>query len=377
MIPLFDIMSNSSNRIPYVNFQSQWKDEKDDLLPIIEKVLSSGQYVYGAELNKFEANIAKLCGVKYATGLNSGTDALIFALHLSGIGKGDEVITPPNSFIASTSAIINVGATPVFVDVLPDQNIDPLNIEAAITKNTKAIMPVHLTGRICDMEPIMDIAKRNNLVVIEDAAQAIGSQYKGQMSGSIGDIGCFSTHPLKNLNACGDAGFLTTNDEKIYNQSKTLRNHGMVNRNIVNHFGTVSRMDNLQAAILNYRLDKLEHITEKRRSNAEVYFDEINMTDMYIPGEKTYEYNTYHTFVVQTAHRDKLKEYLFSNGIDTAIHYPIPIHLQPASNTLGYKVGDFPITEKQSKEILTLPVNQYLTKDELERVIYIINEFFR
>jgi len=156
-----------------------------------------------------------------------------------------------------------------------------------------------------------------------------------------------------------------------------LRNHGMVNRNIVNHFGTVSRMDNLQAAILNYRLDKLEHITEKRRSNAEVYFDEINMTDMYIPGEKTYEYNTYHTFVVQTAHRDKLKEYLFSNGIDTAIHYPIPIHLQPASNTLGYKVGDFPITEKQSKEILTLPVNQYLTKDELERVIYIINEFFR
>ena len=370
-------MSISSNRIPYVNLKAQWQEEKDDLLPIIEKVLSRGQYVFGDELDQFEENIAKLCGVKYATGLNSGTDALIFALQLSDIGKGDEVITPPNSFISSTSAIIHAGATPVFVDVLPDQNIDPLKIEAAITKNTKAIMPVHLTGRICDMEAIMDIAKRNNLVVIEDAAQAIGSQYKGQMSGSIGDIGCFSTHPLKNLNACGDAGFLTTNDENIYNQSKILRNHGIVNRNIVNHFGTVSRMDNLQAAILNYRLGNLEHVTQKRRSNAEVYFDEINMADIYIPEEKTYEYNTYHTFVVQTAHRDKLKEYLFSNGIDTAIHYPIPIHLQPASKKLGYKVGDFPITEKQSKEILTLPVNQYLTKDELERVICIVNEFVR
>ncbi len=160
-------------------------------------------------------------------------------------------------------------------------------------------------------------------------------------------------------------------------QSKTLRNHGMTNRDVVNYFGTVSRMDNLQAAILNYRLSKLEHVTQRRRSNASSYFEGINIAGMYIPEEKTYEYNTYHTFVVQTEHRDKLKEYLFSNGIDTAIHYPIPIHLQPATKKLGYKVGDFPITEKQSKEILTLPVNQYLTKDELERVICIVNEFVR
>ena len=368
-------MGISPNQIPYVNLQAQWKEEKDELLPIIEKVLSCGQYVGGEELDKFEENIAKLCGVKYATGLNSGTDALIFALQLSDIGKGDEVITPPNSFISSTSAIINVGATPVFVDVLPDQNIDPSKIEAAITKNTKAIMPVHLTGRICDMGPIMKIANKNNLVVIEDAAQSIGSQYKGQTSGSIGHIGCFSTHPLKNLNACGDAGFLTTNDENIYNQSKTLRNHGMANRNIVNFFGNVSRMDNLQATILNYRLSKLDYVIQKRRSNAEVYFDQINMADIYIPEEKTYEYNTYHTFVVQTSHRDKLKEYLFSNGIDTAIHYPIPIHLQPASKKLGYKEGDFPITEQQSKQILTLPINQFLSKVDLERIVSVINQF--
>jgi len=370
-------MSISSNRIPYVNLQAQWEEEKEDLLPIIEKVLRSGQFVGGEELDKFEKNIAKLCGVKYATGLNSGTDALIFALQLYGIGKGDEVITPPNSFIASTSAIINVGATPVFVDVSADQNIDPSKIEEAITKNTKAILPVHLTGRICNMESIIDIAVRNNLVVIEDAAQAIGSKYKGQTSGSIGNIGCFSTHPLKNLNACGDAGFLTTNDENIYNQSKTLRNHGMVNRNVVNQFGTVSRMDNLQAAILNYRLNKMDYVTQRRRDNAEIYFDEINMVDMYIPEEKTYEYNTYHTFVVQTEHRDKLKKYLFSNGIDTAIHYPIPIHLQPALTKFGFQKGDFPITEKQSKEILTLPINQFLSEVDLERIVGIINQFER
>ena len=177
------------------------------------------------------------------------------------------------------------------------------------------------------------------------------------------------------MNACGDAGFLTTNDENIYNQSKTLRNQGMTNRNIVSQFGTVSRMDNLQAAILNYRLGKLESVIQKRRSNASSYFEGINMSAMYIPEEKTYEYNTYHTFVVQTEHRDKLKEYLFSNGIDAAIHYPIPIHLQPASKKLGYKERDFPITKKQSEQILTLPINQFLSKVELERIISAINQF--
>jgi dTDP-4-amino-4,6-dideoxygalactose transaminase len=368
-------MSSSSSRIPYVNLQAQWQEERDNLLPIIDKVLESGQYVGGEELDKFEENIAKLCCVKYAAALNSGTDALIFALHINDIGKGDEVITPPNSFIASAAAIVRVGAKPVFVDVLPDQNLDPSRIEDAITKKTKAIMPVHLTGRVCDMDPIMEIAKRHNLVVIEDAAQAIGSKYKGQHSGSIGNIGCFSTHPLKNLNACGDGGFITTNDENIYNQSKTLRNHGIVNRNIVHHFGTVSRMDNLQAAILNYRLAKLDNITKKRRSNAKVYFDGINVNGVFIPEEKTDEYNTYHTFVVQTEHRDELKKYLSLNDIDTAIHYPVPIHLQPASKKLGYKAGDFPITEKQSKEILTLPVNQYLTEVQLERIISVVNQF--
>ena len=368
-------MQSSASRIPYVNLQKQWLDERDDLLPIIDNVFKSAQFVGGDELDKFEENIAKLCGTNYACGLNSGTDALMLALMLTGVRKGDEVITPPNSFIASTAAIVHIGAIPVFVDVLPDQNIDPYKIEASITEKTKAIMPVHLTGRMCDMDPIMDIAKKYGLAVIEDAAQSVGSKYKGKPSGSIGDVGCFSTHPLKNLNACGDGGFLTTDDEDIYNKARSYRNHGMVNRNIVDHFGIVTRMDNLQASILNYRLDKLEDVTQKRRNNAKSYLDSINNKFLFIPKEKDSEYNVYHTFVLQTKYRVKLKEYLYKHGIDTAIHYPVPIHLQPAAKKLGYKVGDFPITEKQSKEILTLPVNQYLKKNDLERIISVINQF--
>ena len=368
-------MSRVLTKIPYVNLKNQWKEERKYLLPLIDSVLGSGQYVGGKEVENFEDNIAKFCGVNYAVALNSGTDALMFALLLSGIKKGDEVITPPNSFIASTSTIVHVGATPVFVDVLPDQNLDPSKIEDAITKNTKAIMPVHLTGRMCDMDPIMDIAKRHNLIVIEDAAQAIGSKYKGRSSGSIGNIGCFSTHPLKNLNACGDGGFLTTNDEDIYTQLKALRNQGMVDRNIVNNFGVVSRMDNLQAAILNYRFEKLEDVINIRRKNAQAYYEGLNQKKIFIPREQTYEYNSYHTFVLQTDYRDELKDYLSINGIGSAIHYPVPIHLQPASIKFGYKVGDFPVTEKQSKQILTLPINQSLSSNDLDRIINRINEF--
>jgi dTDP-4-amino-4,6-dideoxygalactose transaminase len=368
-------MESSIEKIPYVNLQKQWLEERDELLPLIDKLLESAQFIGGSELDTFEKNIAKFCEAKFACGLNSGTDALMLALSLSGIRKGDEVITPPNSFIASTAAIVHIGAKPVFVDVLPDQNIDPSKIEAAITKKTKAIMPVHLTGRMCDMDPIIEIAEKFNLKIIEDAAQSVGSKYKDRLSGSIGDVGCFSTHPLKNLNACGDGGFLITNDESLYNYSKSYRNHGMTNRNIVDHFGSVTRMDNLQATILNYRLDKLDKVIKKRRMNAKLYLDGISNNNIFIPEEKTSEYNTYHTFVIQTKYRDELRNYLSKNNIDTAIHYPFPIHLQPAAKNLGYKLGDFPVTEKQSKEILTLPINQYLEKNELERIIGLINNF--
>jgi dTDP-4-amino-4,6-dideoxygalactose transaminase len=368
-------MKDNSSKISYVNLDKQWLHEREDLLPIIDKVLESAQLVGGQELERFEKNIARACGTKYACALNSGTDALMLALSAYGVGGGDEVITPPNSFIASTAAIVHIGAKPVFVDVLPDQNMDPSKIEAAITKKTKAIMPVHLTGRMCDMDQIMSIAKKYDLKVIEDAAQSVGSRYKGRLSGSIGDVGCFSTHPLKNLNASGDGGFLTTNNEDIHTKTISYRNHGMADRNVVNHFGVVSRMDNLQASILNYRLERLEVVTQKRRENAKLYINGINNPHIFIPKEKDSEFNVYHTFVIQTKYRDELKQFLLKNLIDTAIHYPIPIHLQPAAKKLGYQLGDFPVTEKQSKEILTLPVNQFLELNQIEKIIKVINQF--
>ena len=238
--------------IPYINLVAQWQDEKDDLLPIIESVMSSGQFVGGEAVECFEQKAAELCGTKYCVALNSGTDALVLGLLSLGVCAGDEVITPPNSFIASTAAIVNLKAKPVFVDVLSDQNIDPDQIVKVITEKTKAIMPVHLTGRIARMTAIMEIANKYQIPVIEDAAQAIGSKYSGQPSGSLGKIGCFSTHPLKNLNACGDGGFLTTDDKDIAKQVRLSRNHGLVGRNKIEQFGCVSRMDTLQAAILNF-----------------------------------------------------------------------------------------------------------------------------
>ena len=363
-------------KIPYVNLVDQYKKEKKDLTRIFDIVLKSGNYVGGNFVKKFENSLARYCGSKYCVGFNSGTDALTLALYLLGVRKGDEVITTPNSFIASTSVILHLGAKPVFVDVLDDQNINPDFIEKKITTKTKVIMPVHLTGRVCQMDKILEIAKKKNLKIIEDSAQAIGSKYNNKFSGTFGDIGCFSAHPLKNLNAVGDAGYFITNSKRISDLAKDLRNHGMTNRDIIKNFGYVSRMDNLQAAILNYRLKKLPNVISARRKNADLYFKFINQKKVFIPEEKKQELNTYHTFVIQVKRRDQLKKYLKKYNIHTSIHYPIPIHLQPAAKKLGYKKGDFEKVEKQSKKILTLPINQYLKEKEIRFISEKINQFY-
>ncbi len=375
--PLANFMINNKGEIPYVNLRAQWAKESSILLPIIENTLESGHYVGGEEVEKFEKKIAEYCNVKYAVATNSGTDALILALRLLEINPGDEVITPPNSFVASTAAIVHLGAKPVFVDVLPDQNIDTKLIKSRITRNTKAIMPVHLTGRMADMKSIMSLAEAYKIPVVEDSAQAIGSRYNGKYSGSIGKIGCFSTHPLKNLNACGDGGFITTDDECIYERGKSLRNHGLLDRNTVNEFGFVSRMDVLQAAILNYRLSQLESMIEIRRRNANFYMNNLDPDFVFFPKEKPWEHNTYHTFVIQVNQRAKLISELEKFGIQTAIHYPTPIHLQPAAKKLGYKLGDFPVAEKQSEAILTLPVHQFLSESDLQKIVHVTNNFFQ
>ena len=364
-------------KIPYVNTQNQYKVERKKLLKVIDQTLSSGTWVGGLEVEKFEKKISKICKTKYCISLNSGTDALTLALHLLGVRRGDEVITPPNSFIASTAVIVHLGAKPIFVDVKKDQNIDENKIEEKITNKTKAIMPVHLTGRMCAMDKIMRISKKYKIPVVEDCAQSIMSKFKNKMSGGWGDVGCFSAHPLKNLNAIGDAGYLTTNNKNIYNKIKNLRSHGMEeSRDNIKNFGYVSRMDNLQAGVLNFRLENLKKITTIRRNNANLYLKNLNLNHVYFPMEKKEEFNTYHTFVIQVEDRDKLKKYLKQNGVDTAIHYPMPIHLQMASKFLGYKEGSFPETEKQSKEILTLPINQYLKRTEIIYICKLINNFY-
>ncbi len=362
--------------VPYVDLAAQYREEREELLPLIDQVLSKGNYIGGEPVDTFEAGMAAFLGVRHAIGLNSGTDALVLGMLALGIGVGDEVITPPNSFVASTSAIVHVGATPVFVDVLPDQNIDPELIEAAITPRTKAIMPVHLTGRVAAMTDIMRIAEKHGLSVIEDAAQAIGSKYDGKLAGAIGTIGCFSTHPLKNLNACGDGGILTTDRDDVARAVRLLRNHGLVDRNTVTRAGFVSRMDTLQATILGYRLGRLPEITARRRANAAVYMEHLDLNRVFVPPEQNREFNTYHTFVIQTDRRDELQAYLLDRGVGTAIHYPIPIHRQPAFAAMRLGPGSFPNTERQAERILTLPVNQSLGKDDIIYVADCVREFF-
>lgn len=362
--------------IPYVNIGAQYAEEREALLPVIEEVLRSGVYVGGDAIERLESDLAAFTGVKHAVALNSGTDALVIALATLGIGAGDEVITPPNSFVASTAVITHLRAKPVFVDVLPDQNIDPSRVEAAITPRTKAIMPVHLTGRMARMDEIMAIAKKHGLAVVEDAAQAIGSNYAGRRSGSYGHVGCFSTHPLKNFNACGDGGFLTTNDDRVAAAARSMRNHGLVDRNTVERFGFVSRMDTLQAAILRYRLTRLESITTRRRSNAALYDKRLQRKSVFVPPEAPKEFNTYHTYVIQTDRRDELQKHLAARGVGTAIHYPVPIHLQPAARDLGCRKGQFPVTERQARRILTLPINQTLSDADVEYVARCVNDFY-
>lgn len=363
-------------RVPYVSISAQWASERVELLPLIEQVLASGQYIGGSVVGDFEKRAAAFCETKHCIALNSGTDALVLGLVAMGVGKGDEVITPPNSFIASTAAISHIGAIPIFVDVLEDQNIDPTGIAAAITSRTKAIMPVHLTGRMARMDEIKQIADRNNIPIIEDAAQAIGSRYKNIPSGKWGKVGCFSTHPLKNLNACGDGGFLVTDDDAIASSIRIMRNHGLVDRNTAAQFGFVSRMDAIQAAILNYRISKLDEVTRKRRENATLYRTLLNPDKVFVPMDHEFEFNTYHTFVIQVRNRDGLRDHLSHAGVETSIHYPLPIHLQPAAKFLGHLEGSFPNTENQAKRILTLPVNQFVTNEQIAAISTLVNKFY-
>ena len=370
-------MSTATRSVPYTDLRQQHAKLKVELMAAVSEVLDSGRFVLGDAVLEFEHQFAELCHVPYAVGVSSGTDALVLALRVLDIGPADEVITVPNSFVASTGCIRLVGATPVFVDVGADGNVDPSKIEAAITPRTRAILPVHLTGRPCRMDEILDISRRRGLHVIEDAAQAVAAEYGGRPVGSFGVIGCFSCHPLKTLSACGDAGVITTSDRRIHDQLKIMRNIGLRDRDDCVMWSGNSRLDSLQAAILLVKLKHLETWTEQRRANARFYQRRLNdVRGVAVPVDEGHERAVYHTFVVQVDDRERLRAHLAVRGIGTAIHYPVPIHLCVAARDLGYAAGSFPVAEAQAARIMSLPIHQDLTTEQLAAVCDAITEFY-
>lgn len=367
-----------SRSVRYVELGTQYEEEQGALGHRIHECLATGQWIGGELVEELEGTLAAYCQTKHAIGVGSGTDALIFALQAWGIAPGDEVITASNSFVATAAAIVAVGAKPVFADVLPDRNLDPASVEARITFKTKAIIPVHLSGRVAAMPEILELAEVHQLIVIEDAAQAFGSSLGGRMAGSFGHCGCFSAHPLKNFNACGDAGFVVTDDDRVAGIVRELGNNGLYDRNSLARWGRVSRLDALQAAILSYRLERLGSVIERRRQNAALYESLLLDLPIRLPSiePKETRLDTYHTFVIQVDARDSLRGWLLERGVETAIHYPVPIHLQPPARALGYHPGDLPETEKQAQRILSLPIHQFLSRDDVEWVGACIRGFY-
>lgn len=366
-------------RIPYVDIPGQLAPLKAELLAAIGDVIDSGQFVLGDRVEEFEQRFADLCGVRYAVGVNSGTDAIILALKALGIGSGDEVITAPNSFVATTSAVRLVGATPVFIDVGDDYNMDPGRIEQAISPRTRAILPVHLTGRPCAMDAICEIAGIHGLHVVEDCAQAVLAEYGGRRVGSFGAAGCYSLHPLKTLSACGDGGVVVTDDAGTHDRLRLLRNLGLQSRDDCVCWTHNSRLDNLQAAILLVKMQYLEAWTSKRRAHADHYRRRLRgLAGVRVPVDRETEQSVYHTFVIQVDHgRDELAKFLAARGIGTAVHYPRPIHLQTVAKDLGYGEGSFPVAERQAAHILSLPVYPELTESELDAVAQGVREFLQ
>lgn len=361
--------------VPFVNFQKRYWLQRDEILQGVDDIFSSGTYILGPVVEELEKKLSAYLNCPYVLTLANGTDAIILALKVLNIGLGDEVIIPANSFIASAGAVVAVGATPVFCDICDDLNIDVSQIESHITQKTKAIMPVHLTGRPADMNAIMEIARAHHLFVIEDAAQSIGATIDGKQTGTIGDFGCFSLHPLKNLHAYGDGGIIATNNKAYYEKLKLLRNHGLSDRDTCQEWGLNSRLDSVQAKIVLLGLNQLDQWNAQRRKNAMQY--QTALKDLVkVPIETNNIFSVYHNFVILTEKRDQLARFLKENGIDTRVHYPIPIHLQPAAKNLHYKMGDFPITERLAKQMLSLPIYPELVLDELEYIITHIKIFF-
>lgn len=339
------------------------------------RVLESGCYVLGKELEKFETNYANYFGSKYCVGVNSGLDALILALRALGIKQGDEVIVQANTYIASVISITENGATPVFVEPDKFYNLDVERIEEVVTDKTKAILPVHLYGQAANMKKIKEIANKYHLYLVEDCAQAHGARYDGQLTGTFGNIGCFSFYPTKNLGAFGDAGAIITDNQEIADNLRMLRNYGSRIKYYNEIEGVNSRLDEIQAALLSTKLPHLTELTQDRVKIAKRYLDDIKCSKILLPTTREKADHVYHLFLIRCKERDALQKYLLDNGIKTQIHYPIPPHLADCYKSLGHAVGAFPITEQYANEVLSLPLYNGMTDDEIDYVIEVINRY--
>ncbi len=364
-------------QIPFLDLKTQYKELEQEVVPIVKTAMENGAFIGGPQVTGFEAEFAEFCESKHCVGVNSGTDALRFALMAVGVRPGDEVITVPHTFIATTEAVSQVGAKPVFVDIRPDTcNMDPAGIEAAITENTKAIIPVHLYGQPVDMDPILDIAQKNGLAVIEDACQSHGALYKNKKAGSIGAVGCFSFYPGKNLGAYGEGGAAVTNDETIAQKMSMIRDHGQSQKYYHDIEGYNGRLDAIQAGILRVKLKRLAGWNQSRWENAK-YYDKLfaELPSVTLVKEAGFAKSVYHLYVILVDDRDGLQKFLDSKGVATGMHYPLPLHLQQAYAHLGHSKGDFPVTEDIASRLLSLPMFPELTKEQIEYVVQCIREY--
>jgi len=364
--------------VPFVDLRAQYRSIKPEIDAAVARVFETGEFVLGKEVAAFEEEFARYCDVRYAVGVNSGTSALHLALLAAGVGAGDDVITTPFTFVATAAAILQAGACPVFVDIEPGSytiNVD--QIERAITSRTKAILPVHLYGQPADLDPILDIARRHGLVVIEDAAQAHGALYKGRPVGGIGHMACFSFYPGKNLGACGEGGAVTTNNADYDRTIRLLRDWGQETkyRHVLRGFNY--RMDGIQGAILRVKLRRLEAWTTARRRRAAVYDRLLADTGAVTPSTMSYAGHVYHLYVIRTACRDAVRQALLQEGVQTGLHYPIPVHLQQCYADLGGRAGDFPCAEAAAREVLSLPMYPELEESDQFRIAQCIHAELR
>ena len=365
--------------IPPLDLKAQWLTIKGEISAAINAVVESQQFILGSQVQALEEEIARYCGTKFAVGVASGTDALLLALHVAGVGPGDEVLLPTFSFIATADSVSLLSAIPVFVDIDPSTfAIDPAQLEAKISPRTRAILPVHLYGHPADMDPINAIAQRHNLKVIEDNAQAIGAKYKARKTGGLGDLGCISFFPSKNLGAYGDGGMIVTNSEAYSKHLRVLRNHGSSQKYFATEQGWNSRLDEIQAAILRVKLRHLDHWGAARRKNASSYSQLLKaIPGVVTPFEAPWAEHVYHQYTIRVANRDRVQSALTEQGIGTTVYYPTPMHLQPVFAKLGYHERDLPQAEKAAKEVLSVPIYAELTSEQIHRVVAAITAAVR